>query len=63
MLHSVNVDHDNDVFAFFLGEKVGISFKLTPEEAIRIGEIGEMARLRKLVAEYQEKEETEEQSE
>lgn len=51
MLHSVNVDHDNDVFVFWLDDKTGITMKMTPQEAITIGEIGEMARLRKLAAE------------
>lgn len=51
MLHSVNVDHDNDVFVFWLDGKTGITMKMTPQEAITIGEIGEMARLRKLAAE------------
>ena len=50
MLHSVNVDHDQDVFVFWLDGKTGITMKMTPEEAITIGEIGEMARLRKMVA-------------
>lgn len=51
MLHSVSVDHDQDVFVFWLDGKTGITMKMTPEEAIKIGEIGEMARLRKLAAE------------
>lgn len=50
MLHSVSVDHDDDVFVFWLEEKTGITMKMAPEEAIAIGEIGEMARLRKLAA-------------
>lgn len=50
MLHSVNVDHDEDVFVFWLDGKTGITLKMTPEEAIMIGEIGEMARLRKMAA-------------
>lgn len=56
MLHSVNVDHTNDVFVFWLDGKTGVSLKLTPEEAIQIGEIGEMAKLRKLAAKYVEEE-------
>jgi hypothetical protein len=60
MLHSVNVDHDNDVFVFWLDSKSGTTMKMTPEEAIMIGEIGEMARLRKLaVKEMEENERSE----
>lgn len=53
MLHSVNVDHDNDVFVFWLDDKTGITMKMTPEDAIKIGEIGELARLRKRIAELE----------
>lgn len=54
MLHSVNVDHDDDVFVFWLDGKTGITMKMTPEEAITIGEIGEMARLRKIASKEME---------
>jgi hypothetical protein len=57
MLHSINVDHDNDVFMFFIDGRTGITIKLTPEEAIKIGEIGELASLRKQVAYYEAQEE------
>jgi hypothetical protein len=56
MLHSVNVDHDEDVFVFWLDDKTGITMKMTPEEAITIGEIGEMARLRKAARKEMENE-------
>lgn len=51
MLHSVSVDKDENVFVFFLDEKLGVTLRLTPDEAIKIGEIGNMARLRKQVTE------------
>lgn len=57
MLHSVNVDHDQDVFVFWLDGKTGITMKMSPEEAITIGEIGEMARLRKMVAKEKQEDE------
>jgi len=54
MLHSVNVDHEHEVFAFWIEGKTGITIKMTSEEAIRIGEIGEMARIRKMVEEMED---------
>lgn len=47
MLRSSNVDLNNMVLVFFMDEKTGITLRLTPEEAIQIGQVGEMARIRK----------------